>query len=330
VNMEGGRGKGEGGREAAASGSAAPAAGLSILFVGDAERAEFCEAGACLERQGTLHRFSDADSAAVAMTEDRVLPDVIVVAQAFPGEFSHRAIDRLRRLAPLARVVGLMGSWCEGEMRSGSPWPATMRTYWHQWPARCGRQFRRLAMGQSCSWALPLTATEEERLLADAAEMGDTVRVGATVALRSPSVSGLVQQNRSSSECPHPNPLPRGEGTGRFGGLVVIHSRSSVMADWLSAACRGRGFVALSQRELAFARVEGAAAGVFDAGDLSDDESGTLRRFVAALRPAPVVALLSFPRIEDHRRALSAGATAALSKPLMVDDLLVAIEARDV
>jgi DNA-binding NarL/FixJ family response regulator len=296
VKTEGGRGKAKGGRDAAVRGSAASVVGLSILLVGDTERSEFCEARACLERQGTVHRFADAESAAAALAEERILPDVMVVAQAFPGQFSHKAIDRLRRVAPLARVVGLMGSWCEGEMRSGSPWPATVRTYWHQWPARCGRQFRRLAMGQSCSWALPLTATEEERLLTDAAELGDTA-------------------GQASSAAP------------KCRGLVAIHSPSRVMADWLSTACRRDGFVTLLQRDLALGRVEGAAAGVFDAGDFSEDACCSLRRFVAALRPAAVVALLSFPRIEDHRRALSAGATAALSKPLMVDDFLVAIEA---
>jgi CheY-like chemotaxis protein len=270
---------------------------FSILFLGDATRAEFREARAYLEKWGIVTEVADTDSAAAALAEDGMSPDVIVVAQAFPGQFSHQATDRLRRLAPLARVLGLMGSCCEGEMRSGSPWPATVRVYWHQWPARCHRQFRRLASGQSCSWALPLTATEEERLLADAAEC-------------------------SAKEGPHPNPLPKGEGT----ELVAIRSQSREMADWLSAACRSREFVTICQRDSAFARVEGATAGVFDGTDLADDECDALRRFVIAVRPAPVIALLSFPRIEDHARALSAGAAVVLSKPLMMEDLFEAID----
>ena len=140
---------------------------LSILLLGDTNRPEFQEARACLARWGLVVEFADAESAAAALAEGRILPDVIVVAQAFPGQFSHQAIDRLRRVTPLARVLGVMGSWCEGEMRSGSPWPATVRTYWHQWPARCHREFCRFAKGKSCSWALPLTATEEERLLVE-------------------------------------------------------------------------------------------------------------------------------------------------------------------
>ena len=274
---------------------------LSILLLGDTNRPEFCEARGCLTSCGVVTEFADVNAAAAALTEDRLSPDVMVVAQAFPGEFSHQAIDRLRRLAPLARVVGLMGSWCEGETRSGSPWPATVRTYWHQWPARCNRQLRHLTMGESCSWALPATTTEEERLLADASQhSGADIPVCAS------------ESNGGRQEC-----LPH-----QFQGLVAVRSRSREMADWLSAACRSRGFVTLWQRDLALARVEGATAGVFDVGDFSDDDRESLHCFAAALRPAPVVALLSFPRIEDHRRALSAGATAVLSKPLMVEDLL--------
>ena len=35
----------------------------------------------------------------------------------------------------------------------------------------------------------------------------------------------------------------------------------------------------------------------------------------------PIVALLGFPRVEDRDRALAAGATAVLAKPLLLDDL---------
>jgi CheY-like chemotaxis protein len=38
--------------------------------------------------------------------------------------------------------------------------------------------------------------------------------------------------------------------------------------------------------------------------------------------PAPIVALLNFPRVEDRDRALAAGAAAVLSKPVLVEDLL--------
>ncbi len=253
---------------------------LSILLLGDTRRTEFERARTVANSCGAVREFADVASAAAALAEAHVVPDVIVIAQSFPGQFSHEAIDGLRRLAPLARVVGLMGSWCEGEMRTGSPWPGVVRTYWHQWTARCTRQLDRLAAGQSTSWALPPTATEEERLLANISER-----------------------------------WPRCEG------VVVIQSRSQETADWLSAACRSRGLATVRQRSPATARVEGATAAIYDAANLCDGEYDELHHLAAAMRPAPVIALLAFPRVEDQQRALWAGAATVLSKPLAVDDL---------
>jgi DNA-binding NarL/FixJ family response regulator len=253
---------------------------LSILLLGRTDRTEFEPARRAVQELAAVYEFDETDAAAAALAMSEITPDVIVVAQAFPGQFSHQAIDRLRRLAPLSRVVGLMGSWCEGEARTGWPWPGAVRTYWHQWAARSNRGLRRLALGQACSWGLPLTATEEERLLANTAE-------------RWP----------------------------RRSGVVVIHARSHETADWLSAACRSRGFATVWQRTSSAARVEGATATIFDASSLHEEEFDDLRRLAAAAHPAPVVALLSFPRVEDRQLALSAGAAAVLSKPLVVDDL---------
>ncbi len=141
---------------------------LSLLFLGDADRREFREARDGLTALGRVQRADNVEAAAAVLANASPPVDVIVVAQARPGEFSHRDIQRLRQIAPLARLVALLGSWCEGEPRSGEPWPGVVRTYWHQWPARAERELRRLAAGECCAWAMPPTATDEERLLADA------------------------------------------------------------------------------------------------------------------------------------------------------------------
>jgi hypothetical protein len=143
--------------------------GLSIFFVGRSDRTEFCEARASLNDLGRVTDFSEPRLAAAALETSGDPPDVIIIAQAHPGQISAGEVDRLRHSAPLARIIALLGSWCEGELRSGQPWPA-LRAYWHQWPVRCARQLRRLVKGPASAWALPPTATDEERLLADAAE----------------------------------------------------------------------------------------------------------------------------------------------------------------
>jgi hypothetical protein len=245
---------------------------------------------------GRSGRASDADgqcglvcaptveAAVELLTDDGFAPDAIIVAQAYPGQFSHAAIDRLRRLAPLARVLGLMGSWCEGEMRSGQPWPGAVRVYWHQWPARCGQELGRLAQGECPAWGLPVTASEEERLLAEAV------------------VSWPPRH-----------------------GLIAICARSFDVAEMLATACRSCGYATVWLRPSRPGRVTGVAAAVFDGSDLCDPESDDLRRLAASIRPAPVVALLDFPRVEDRDRALASGATAVLSKPLQLGDLRASI-----
>ncbi|MCE5302119.1 MAG: hypothetical protein LLF97_03300 [Planctomycetaceae bacterium] len=224
--------------------------------------------------------------AATVLHRGQLTPDLIVAAQAFPGQISHAAIAQLRRLAPLARIVGLLGSWCEGEMRTGSPWPGAVRVYWHQWTPRADRQLRRMVGGRPCAWSLPPTATEEERLLADADPMTTPIR---------PTDSR---------------------------GLVLIRSNLPEMAEWLSAMCRRQGFATVRQCDSVSMSAEGVRAAIFDADRFDTQSCAKLKRLTAALRPSPVLALTTFPREEDRRKALEAGAAAVLSKPFLLDDLL--------
>src|SRR5213595_3145892 len=103
----------------------------STLFIGDHRRPEFSGPARWL----AAHEAAIARDIpqALSMLADGMSPAVIVVAQAWPGSFSVQQITRLRRAAPLARVIGLLASWLEGEARSGKPWPAAQRRYWHRW-----------------------------------------------------------------------------------------------------------------------------------------------------------------------------------------------------
>ncbi|MGO8752456.1 MAG: hypothetical protein ACLQNE_41485 [Thermoguttaceae bacterium] len=253
----------------------------SILLLGDINRAEFDRALSAMEGLAKVTPAADIEAAAALLAESTTAADLIVVAQAYPGQYSVEAIERLRMLAPLARVVGLLGSWCEGEGRSGKPWPGAIRIYWHQWPARCRQELSLLCRGLASTWSLPPTAGEEERLLA----LDDY-------------------------------PLPAGDG------LVVIYSLEFDMQDWLASACRRGGYSTVWLRPHQSIRVEGARAAIFDGTECLGDELAELGRLATIMGPAPVVALLNFPRVEDRDRALAAGAAAVLSKPVLVEDLL--------
>ncbi len=253
---------------------------LSILLVGRTRRTEFHEAAVILGRWGRVTTADDvADAESLLARGD--LADLIVIAQSFPGEVAVHAVDRLRRLAPVARLIGLLGSWCEGEMRSGEPWPAAIRAYWHQWPDRCAAQLERVRNDQPAAWSLPATATEEERLLLESADV-----------------------------------LPTGTG------LIAVRSRSVDMAEWLCDACRRQGYATVWLDRRRIPRIEGAAAALLDMADAGPDDLAELAALAAQLRPAPVVALMHFPRTQDVRNAARHGAVGVLSKPVQLEDLL--------
>ncbi|NUQ63211.1 MAG: hypothetical protein HUU20_12095 [Pirellulales bacterium] len=259
---------------------------IRVLLIGDAGRAEFREAVAELRQSADLLAVDDTKGALDVLDSGEIVPDLMVVAQAFPGQFTAEDIDRLRPKAPLARVIGLMGSWCEGEVRTGKPWPAAIRVYWHQWPGRCRRELRRLAAGEGSTWALPVTASDEEQFLAAA---------DAPVA--------------------------------RHRGLVLIYSRQFEMQDWLASACRRIGYATVWMQPGRSPRAQGAVAAVFDFSGSVQSEVRDLESLAENLRPAPVVALLNFPRLDERDRVLAAGAAAALSKPLLLGDLFEQLDA---
>ena len=112
--------------------------GPSVWLVGDFEHPDFAEAVAL------VRATADVGPA---------LPEVIVLAQSRPGVIRAREIERLRRSAPLAGVISLLGSWCEGETRTGRPAAGVRRLYWYEFPTWWQRQLVLRAVGRCPEWA---------------------------------------------------------------------------------------------------------------------------------------------------------------------------------
>ena len=143
-----------------------------VWTIGDWEQPEFSPAVAFLRREVNLSLFQrdvrgsgvfgvegfsqqivcDAKDSRPRSTD----PDLILLVASRPGRFSAAEVESLHRRAPLARLIALLGSWCEGEVRSGHPWPGVTRIYAHQWQARLPRELE--------TWQ-PRTATEIDRLM---------------------------------------------------------------------------------------------------------------------------------------------------------------------
>jgi hypothetical protein len=115
-----------------------------VQFIGDIENADFRDAIALLR--------SDAQPPAGRETT----PELLVVANGRPDVVSHDQLNALHRGAPLAGIVMLLGSWCEGETRTGRPWPAAHRCYWYEFPAWWRRQIAMRNAGRCPDWARPI------------------------------------------------------------------------------------------------------------------------------------------------------------------------------
>lgn len=70
----------------------------------------------------------------------------VLIAQSRRGSVSQTFINHVRNLFPQAPIVVLLGSWCEGETRSGNPLQGVVRMYWHEWNGSYSSLSTRLAM----------------------------------------------------------------------------------------------------------------------------------------------------------------------------------------
>lgn len=212
-------------------------------------------------------------------------PELILVAHSRPGVLGEKFVDQLRRAAPLAGVVVLLGSWCEGRFRASRPAADLQRLYWYQFAPWWRRQMERRAARRCPEWAQPDTAGP-------------------------------------------PSDIPQSP-SGVHRGAIVLGGSSWDTADALSAVLRRHGYSTIWQSADGKASlVRGAAAGLWDGGQLDDRETGDLAAFCQRLSAdsAPVIALLDFPRRESCEVARRSGAAAILGKPWLNVDLMAALQ----
>ncbi|MEO8494635.1 MAG: hypothetical protein ABI614_06170 [Planctomycetota bacterium] len=249
-----------------------------VLFVGDPSHHEFREPVAWLREYCDLTISSDIEAAVARLASDIDPPEVIVVAAARPGRFSQRDVAALLRRVPLARIIGLMGGWCEGELRTGQPWRGVTRVYWPAFVPRMAEELTGFnARGRS---AMPRTFSESE-------------------------LSGIAVLP--------PETRPR--------GLVVIRAAGLETYEAIADACHtiGHSTVWASPRQPVF--VTSAVVAIWDVASSIESDAEELGRFAKQMQPAPVVAIIGFPRASDREAAFECGAASVVSKPYLLQEL---------
>jgi hypothetical protein len=128
-----------------------------IVSIGASQHADLREAMAWLQAHRAQH-FATCEEALQTLTSDGALPQWLVLLAAHRGAFEPASIETLHRRAPLARLVVVCGSWCEGELRSGRALSGVTRVYGHQFVERAEAALAEQGSDYA-GWRLPRTAT---------------------------------------------------------------------------------------------------------------------------------------------------------------------------
>ena len=226
------------------------------------------------------------------------VPEVILLAQPTPGEDHEREIERLRVEAPLARIVCIAGTWCEGELRTGHPPEGVVRLYWYEFAPWWRAAVDAWQAGRPVAWSEPL----------DDPRAGQQTPFTPVVKTR-PNGDAAVGRTLMVSAA----------------DVAVFETLSDVLTpfDWRCVWRRPH----LQQDGVP---AEACVAAIWDGGQLSDRELQSLILFTHSVRasspPAPIIALLDFPRAEHFAIAQSAGTTAVLGKPYQLSQLVNELE----
>ena len=103
---------------------------VSLLIVSQTERVEAGPLAEWLRAKlasAATREFRDLTTALREIAADSWIPDLVVVMQSWPDEFSARDVDHLFAFAPLARFVVCYGDWCESDGRNRAVWPLAVR-----------------------------------------------------------------------------------------------------------------------------------------------------------------------------------------------------------
>jgi len=261
---------------------------LPILAIGDLTAPEFADAAELLVRCRAV-TVPDV-AAALAAIDEGFTPAIIVAAQHWPGEFAASDVDSLRRAAPLARFVSLLGPWLEGEARTGRPLAGALRMYWHRW-GEFSASLDASLPNSEFAWSLPSTSGDDERLLS-ASDLDPAVSPVSAI----PSLLvAIVAHDRET-----------------FQSLADICARRAWQTVWLRNV----------QTETSFH----PDAILLDAATTSDIELSCLVRLHTGTHRPPTIVILGFPRFEDVSRWKEADAASIISKPFESQVLLREIE----
>jgi len=261
-----------------------------VLFIGKSCHGEFAGALGWLRARGEVVLQPTVGASLAWLQKSHAQPGTIVLGLTRRGEHAAGELQQLQRCVPLANTIALVGSWCEGETRSGRPANGWSRVYWHQFPRRAaGELFPEAQEGGTTGLGeavyLPKTITENERCL-------------------------LLSKR----------PLPSGCG------CLGINTVRQVDYEALATACASAGYETFWCQGETAEKIGKADCIVWDRRGLQDHDLRELLAWRERWADLRVVATIGFPRTQDYQLVAQGLVEAIVGKPFLLTELLVALQ----
>lgn len=211
--------------------------------------------------------------------------ELIVLAESRRDQIPRETVDLLRERFAGVPLVNLLGSWCEGETRSGDPVPGLIRVYWHQWRGQYDKFVKQLDSNQISDWHLPSTAS-----------VADRIEASSTTSNMEPEIIGVSAWSQPQFEM-------------LADSLKTLGYRSR----WLERCTWDAEAIKL------------LSAICIDANSVTDDLVNRIEWLKSTFPDPVLILILNFPRINEAHSAVELGVSEVLSKPFELADLLTAV-----
>lgn len=146
-----------------------------VLAIGDVDKAEFADPIELLR--------SDSGVQLESSEKAKGPFELVLVFQSRPGSVEAGPIERLRAQTPLAGMAVVLGTWCEGEARTGAPLPHCERLFWYQFPAWWANVCKAWGAGRPTHWQQVAPSVEPTRIASGSLVAIDTADADAASAL---------------------------------------------------------------------------------------------------------------------------------------------------
>lgn len=257
---------------------------FNVLLTGDYRHREFSDITANARLPITLQAFAEA----VRSSSESTDYGLVVIAQSRRGQFHSRDVEELLDRFSGIPVALLLGSWCEGELRSGDPIPGMIRIYWHQWCGRFEHFMQQIVVRKMSSWHLPRICSIADRLIVD--EIQPT-----------PDDKALLVGISSSTK----------EG---FQMLSDVCEYNCFRSKWIEQ---------LNSSDLSAHRPD---AILVESNSLTRAVAQRIEKLKTLFPRVPLALVMNFPRQQDRQLACRLGVGGLISKPFQLKDVGFALQ----